>query len=114
MYTGLRLLFIVLKPCRKVVNTTVIAKDIESLISILSNMDRTTGATAPVATTTISDGKQTIASVMPFSSADKLGPYKDWKAEVIVKCMCCSCHVTCHVYMPRLLSPAQSPRVRFG
>jgi hypothetical protein len=80
-----------------VVNTTVIAKDIESLISILSSMDRATGATAPVATRTMSDGKQTVASVMPFSSADKMGPYKDWKAEVIVKRMCGSRHVTCDV-----------------
>ncbi len=66
----------------KVVNTTVIAKDIETLISVLTDMNRSTGATAPVATRTINDGKQTIASVMPFSSADKMGPYKDWKAEV--------------------------------
>jgi hypothetical protein len=47
-------------------------------------MDRATGATAPVPTTTVNDGKQTIASVMPFSSADKMGPFKDWKAEVIL------------------------------
>jgi hypothetical protein len=69
-------LFISLKLCSKVVSTTVIAKDMESLISILSNMDRATGATAPVPTTTI-------PSVMPFSSTDKMGPYKDWKAEVM-------------------------------
>ena len=67
-----------------VVNTTVIAKDIEVLISVLSEMDRATGRTAPVATRTTSDGKQTIASVFPFTSADALGPYKDWKAEVRV------------------------------
>jgi hypothetical protein len=66
----------------KVVNTTVIAKDIESLISILSSMNRSTGATPPVPTRTINEGKQTIASVMPFSLADTLGPFKDWKAEV--------------------------------
>ena len=71
---------------RKVVNTTVIAKDIETLISVLTDMNRSTGATAPVSTRTIHDGKQTIATVMPFSSADKMGPYKDWKAEVRVTC----------------------------
>jgi hypothetical protein len=70
----------------KVVNTTVIAKDIESLISVLSNMNRATGATASVPTRTINEGKQTIASVMPFSMADTLGPYKDWKAEVRLTC----------------------------
>jgi hypothetical protein len=69
-----------------VVNTTVIAKDIESLISVLSDMNRSTGSTAPVPTRTINEGKQTIATVMPFSSADKLGPYKDWKAEVGMTC----------------------------
>jgi hypothetical protein len=66
----------------KVVNTTVIAKDIETLISVLSDMNRATGATASVSTRTVNEGKQTIATVMPFSSADKLGPFKDWKAEV--------------------------------
>ena len=66
----------------QVVNTTVIAKDIETLISVLSDMNRATGTTTPVATRTINEGKQTIASVMPFTSADKMGPYKDWKAEV--------------------------------
>ena len=66
----------------QVLNTTVIAKDIETLISVLSDMNRATGTTTPVATRTINEGKQTIASVMPFTSADKMGPYKDWKAEV--------------------------------
>jgi len=58
-------------------------------------MDRATGATAPVPTTTVNDGKQTIASVMPFSSADKMGPFKDWKAEVILGCACLAWRVMC-------------------
>jgi hypothetical protein len=74
----------------KVVNTTVIAKDIETLISVLSDMNRATGATASVSTRTVNEGKQTIATVMPFSSADKLGPFKDWKAEVcFTRCVSC-------------------------
>ncbi len=99
------------------VNTTVIAKDIESLISILSNMDRATGATAPVPTTTVNGGKQTIASVMPFSSADKMGPYKDWKAEVILGCVCRTCRVARDVPTPRHARHyvrKSPPLVRFG